>query len=399
MKVLVFAHRLELGGTQTNAVELAATLRDLHGLDVVLFATPGPALKLVEEKGLRFLPAPDAFRHPSIARMRSLRDAVRRERPDLLHVWDWWQCLEAYYGVHLSMGVPVLVTDMMMELTRVLPKSLPTTFGTPEIVARARAAGRRRTELLVPAVDVRLNSPEAVDSGPFRERYGIRPDEITLVTVSRLSHWLKSESLIRTVEAVRTLGRELPLRFLIVGDGMVRPRLEDLAREVNASLGRPAVTLTGGLVDPRPAYASARIVVGMGSSALRAMAFAKPVVVVGAQGFSAPLTPDTADTFYHTGLYGRGSGDPGNAGLIAAIRDLAGRPGELAARGRFSRQFVERHFSLETVGARLATYCADAVADTPRRSVAIADGLRTAAVYVRERRFWVPSRDPEPARN
>ena len=67
--------------------------------------------------------------------------------------------------------------------------------------------------------------------------------------------------------------------------------------------------------------------------------------------------------------------------------------------GRFSRQFVERHFSVETVSARLATYCADAVADVPRRSVAFADGLRTAAVYVRERRFWVPSRDPEPIRS
>jgi len=45
-------------------------------------------VKLVEEKGLRFLPAPEAHVHPSPARMRASRDAVRRERPDLLHVWD-----------------------------------------------------------------------------------------------------------------------------------------------------------------------------------------------------------------------------------------------------------------------------------------------------------------------
>jgi glycosyltransferase involved in cell wall biosynthesis len=356
-------------------------------------------MKLVEEKGLRLHAAPDAAFHPSVARMSALRDAVRRERPDLLHVWDWWQCLEAYYAVYLPMRVPMVVTDMMMELTRVLPRTLPTTFGTPEIVDQARAAGRRRAELLMPAVDVELNSPGAADPQPFRERHGIRRGEITLVTVSRLSEWLKSESLLRTVDAVRTLGRDLPLRFVIVGDGMVRPRLERLANEVNAELGRPAVVLAGALVDPRPAYAAADIVVGMGSSALRGMAFGKPVVIVGGQGFSAPLTPATADTFYYTGIYGRGDDSPGNARLVADIRGLAERSDQLTALGDFSRQFVVRHFSLETVGARLAEYCADAVADVPARHVAVADGLRTAAVYLRERRFWVPSRDPVPSQS
>jgi glycosyltransferase involved in cell wall biosynthesis len=154
MKILVFAHRLEVGGTQVNAIELAAALRDLHSYEVVLFATPGPNVKLVEEKGLRFLPAPDARFHPSLRRMIALREAVQRERPDLIHVWDWWQCLEAYYAVHLPMRIPMVVTDMMMGVTRVLPKALPTTFGTPELVDLAKAKGRRCVELLVPSVDV-----------------------------------------------------------------------------------------------------------------------------------------------------------------------------------------------------------------------------------------------------
>ena len=80
-----------------------------------------------------------------------------------MHVWDWWQCLDAYYAVHLMMRVPMVVTDMMMSLTGVLPKDLPTTFGTPELVERARAAGRRRVELIIPPVDVAANAPGAVD--------------------------------------------------------------------------------------------------------------------------------------------------------------------------------------------------------------------------------------------
>lgn len=399
MKLLVCAHRLEIGGTQTNAIELAAALRDRHGYDVVLFATPGPLRQRVEELGLRLLPAPDAAVHPSPARIRALRAAVRQERPDLLHAWDWWQCLDAYYGIHLPLRVPLLVTDMMMDLTRLLPKAVPTTFGIPVLVEQARAAGRRWVELLLPPVAVDHNAPGAVAvaADAFRQRYALKADDITLVTVSRLSHWMKADSLHRSLAAVRCLGRELPLRLLIVGDGLARAELARQAQQINAELGRAAVTLTGMLVDPRPAYAAADIVIGMGGSALRAMAFGKPVIVVGEQGFALPFDASTAATFYYQGLYGRGDGDPANASLQSAIRTLASQPGQHPALGQYARQFVLRHYALETVSARLAGFCERAVNETIPWPVAALDGLRTAGVYLRERRFLTRSRDPVPA--
>ena len=396
MKILVYAHRLEVGGTQLNAIELAAALRDLHGFEVVMFAQPGPMVRLIEEKSLRFLPAPDARFHPSPARMRALRDAVRREKPDLVHTWDWWQCLDAYCAVYLPMRIPMVVSDMMMDLTRVLPKRLPTTFGVPELVVRAKAANRHRVELIVPPVDVHYNAPGVVDPQPFRERYGIEKGDITLVTVSRLAEWMKAESLIRTVDAIRKLGRDLPLRFLIVGDGAARVKLERLANETNADLGRSAVVFTGALLDPRPAYAAADIVVGMGGSALRGMAFGKAVIIVGERGFSTPFTPESAGTFYYKGIYGIGNDNPSNARLVTDIRELIECPGRLSALGEFSRQFVVRYFSLETVSTRFAELCRKVVAETPSFRLATADGLRTAAVYLRERRFLTPSRDRVP---
>src|SRR5262249_35198654 len=98
-----------------------------------MFATPGPMVRLAEQKLLPYTPSPYASANPPPSLIRALCNAVKRERPDLLHVWDWWQCLDAYYAVYISMRVPMLVSDMMMSLTRVLPKTLPTTFGTPEI--------------------------------------------------------------------------------------------------------------------------------------------------------------------------------------------------------------------------------------------------------------------------
>ena len=393
MKILVFGHWLEVGGTQVNAIELSAALRDAHGHDVVYFATPGPMLALVEEKGLRFVPAPAADFHPSPARMRVLRDVLRRERPDLIHVWDWWQCLDAYYVAHLLMRVPMVVTDMSMSLSRLLPKAVPTSFGTPELRDLAKARGHRRAEVVLPPVDVKQNAPGAVDPRPFRQRYGVEDGDILLVTVCRLSTWMKAESLRRTVEAVRTLGRELPLRFVIVGDGNARLELQQLADSANNELGRPAVVLAGALLDPRPAYAAADIVVGMGGSALRGMAFGKPVIIVGEQGFSAPLSPQTAESFHYKGMYGIGDGAPANARLASDIRSLAERPRDLAALGEFSRQFVRKHFELETVSAGLDAFLRAAAEERPQLRVAAADGLRTAAVWLKERRF-IPGARP-----
>lgn len=393
MKILVYAHRLEVGGTQTNAIELAAALRDMHGFDVIFFAQPGPMVGLVEEKRLRFLPAPDARFHPSPARMRALREVVHREKPDLLHVWDWWQCLDAYYAVHLPMRIPMVVSDMMMDLTRILPKSLPTTFGVPELVDRARAAARRHVELIMPPVDVHYNAPDAVDPQPFRERYGIEPGDITMVTVSRLADWMKAESLIRTIDVIGVLGGGLPLRLMIVGDGTARAKLEQLAEVTNAKLGRSAVVLTGAMLDPRPAYAAADIVVGMGGSALRGMAFAKAIVIVGEQGFCSLLTPETAESFYYRGIYGCGDGRPSNEHFISIIRELAENPDHLNELGEFARRFVVQHYSLERIGARLAEFCRQSAAQVSPFQVVAADGLRTAAVYMRERRFLTPSRD------
>lgn len=396
MKIVTFAHRLEIGGTQVNAIDLAAALRDLHGCDVVLFATPGPLTHVVQAKNLRFVPAPDAYVHPSPARMRALRALVRAERPDVIHAWDWWQCLDAYYSVYLPWRVPLVTTDMMSTLAHVLPKQVPTAFGTPEMVDAARAAGRHHVHLLLPPVDVRANAPEAVDAGAFRQQHGLDDGLLNIVTVSRLATWMKSESLIRTIEAIRTLGREAPVRFVIVGEGAARGRLEELAQQANAELGRRAVLLTGALLDPRPAYAAADIVVGMGSSALRGMAFSKPVIVVGEAGFSAPFNADTAPGFLYTGMYGTGNGGADNSLLTQQLKDMVTGSDRRVALGLFGRRFVEEHFALEVVSKSLLNLLQCARAEGVPLAKSLLDAVRTSAVYMRERRFLCPSRDKTP---
>lgn len=396
MKILVHTHQLIMSGTVINAIELAAALRNRHGHDVVLFGSPGPLSKLVEQHRLRYIPAPAARFHPTPALIRELRNVVRLEQPDLIHAWDWWQCIDAYCAAHVPMGMPLLVTDMTMVVTRVLPKTLPTTFGTPELVDRARATGRQRVDYLPPPVDTVLNAPTVSGGAAFRAALGITEDQTVLVTVSRLASSLKGDSLLRTVSAMREIGRSAGVVLVLVGDGLLRPRLEALARKVNTELGRTAVIFAGELLDPRPAYAGADIVVGMGSSALRGMAFAKPVIVVGDDGFASQFNPETADWFLYRGMYGVGVGRPSAADLTQALGTLLQRPDQRARLGIFSRDFVDRHFSLEATSQRLHSLVLSAVDHRSPLHVTAIDMVRTASVFIRERRFLTPSCDSSP---
>ena len=374
MKVLVFAHHLELGGTQTNAIELAAAVRDHHGHEVTLFASPGPASALAGPRNLRYVEAPTVRRHPSIAMVRALREVVRREQPDLIHVWDWPQALDAYYGVSLWGSPPMLTTCMSMVVPRFFPSSTLTTFGTPELVEEGRRRTRAPAVLLEPPVDTVFNAMEAVDAGAFRQQYDLTDGPLNIVVVSRLVGELKGEGLVRAIDAVDTVAERHDVRLTIVGEGTSAEVLAEQAARVNARHKRPVVVMTGGLVDPRPAYAAADLVLGMGSSALRAMAFGKPLIILGQRGFSEIFDAATAPGFLYRGMYGLGDGNLDSAPLADQIEQLVTNPARRAEMGLFGLDLVHARYALDRTADQLETYYRAAA----ERRVAGWDELRSA---------------------
>jgi glycosyltransferase involved in cell wall biosynthesis len=236
--------------------------------------------------------------------------------------------------------------------------------------------------MIPPPVNIHTNAPGAVNPQAFREQFGLTDDLLTIATVSRLTRWMKGESLIRTIEVVRSIGRSAPIRFVIVGEGDAQSEIQLLADKTNAELGRTAVLLTGPMVDPRAAYAAADVVVGMGASALRGMAFGKPVIIVGENGFCAPFNLETASDFYYRGIYGLGDGDAGNRRLARIMADLIGRQEDFAALGEFSRRFVVEHFAVETIADRLDRFMRATLESRAGFHLAAADGVRTAALLV-----------------
>jgi hypothetical protein len=129
-----------------------------------------------------------------------------------------------------------------------------------------------------------------------------------LTIIGRLARELKQEGLLSVCDAVGSLAADgVRLQVAIVGDGPVRPLVEEAAAAANARAGRRVVALAGQLADPRPAYAAADVILGMGGSAVRGLAFGKPLIVQGERGFWELLTPDSAAKFLRQGWYGLGT--------------------------------------------------------------------------------------------
>lgn len=351
MKVLVNTEFLELGGSIVTAVELAAAVRDLHGVDVVMFARNGPARRLLEDRGLPLVAA-EHHGGSELSFVRSLRAACATERPDLVHAWDRRAIHAAFYGAQVSYGIPVLGSVTEMLVPSFLPRGLAITYVTEEI--RRRDVGRELVMVQDPPVNARSDAPGVVDPAGFLSSAGLDAGAVHLVIVSRLAVQMKLESTLHAIDAVRRVGAEHALDLTIVGDGPARAQVEAAATEANAALGRTAVRLVGAMVDPRPAYAAADVVIGMGTSVVRGMCFAKPVVVVGELGYAEILDQRSAPRIARSGFYGFGSGsDIGGRHLAGLLVEMLQRRGEWEEMGRLGRQLAETTFDTPIVASRL----------------------------------------------
>lgn len=401
MKVLVYPHDLGMGGSQLNAIELAARVRDL-GVETMIFGQQGALSERISQLGVDFIESPDPGRRPSATTAALLRRIVRERRIDVLHGYEWppsLECFAASWGLKQTATVS---TVMSMAVPQFIPTSVPLIVGTEQIAEAERIAGRQVVHVIEPPVDLQHNvasSPRA--AAEFRQSWDIRPESRLVVCVTRLANELKLEGLISAIAAVSGPLADLPIQLLIVGDGPAREAISAAAQDANRRAGSHRVILTGELRDPRTAYTAADVVVGMGGSALRALAFAKPLVVQGEKGFFTLLTPDSVPQFLWQGWYGVGADTAaGVERFNLAIR--AASPAEDRKRlGLFGRRLVEQRFSLDAAAEAQVRVYEHALRQRPKAAEtgksALVSGVRFADYYVKRKvNRWgrtSPSRD------
>jgi glycosyltransferase involved in cell wall biosynthesis len=360
MRLLVAPHLMEIGGSQLNAVELAAQAARA-GHEVVVFGPDGELAPRVRDLGLEHVRAPVEGSWPSRRNAARLVELVRERRIDLVHGYEWGPALDLAYGPHLLLGTPLVVTVLSMDVPHFLPRHVPLVVGTRELVASSTAR-YPRVQLIEPPIDTDANAPTA-DRAAARHGFGVADDDVLLAVVCRLTSDLdKLAGVLEAISATETLAARYRVRLLVAGDGPGLPQVRAAAEAVNARTGRPTVVVTGALLDPRPAYDAADVVLGMGSSALKGLAFARPLVVQGTSGFWETLTPVTAATFLEQGWFGAGDGD-GVPTLIDRLEPLLADPALRVDLGSFGRRLVTERFSLTGAAAVLDDLYRVALAD------------------------------------
>jgi len=356
VKILVYPHLMEIGGSQLNAIELAGRVSQ-RGHDVVLFGPDGALVSVVDKLGLEYIRSPREHAWPSARNIARLRQIVRERDIDVVHGYEWGPSVELAFGAQLLAGVPIVTTVMSMSVPTFLPRRSSIVVGTAEL-ERQQKVLRSRVHLMEPPIDTVQNA--ASDNREARKRFGFEGSDVVAAIVCRLTTDLdKLQGTLTAITAFGRLAAEASVRLLVVGDGPGFSEVCALAAAVNAQNAREVVVVTGEMIDPSDAYNAADVVLGMGSSAMKGMAFARPLIVQGTNGYWRLLDESSLPTFLDQGWFGANGG--GADDLIPIMGSLLACPERRSELGALGRDLVIDRFSLDAAANHLIDIYGEAV--------------------------------------
>jgi len=271
MKVIHVITRLILGGAQENTLFTVEGLNEKKDYEVALVSGPalGPEGSLIERakrKGINLVVVNSLRREISpgldILAFRRLFKYFKREKPTIVHTHSSKAGVLGRLAARLAKVPVILHTIHGMPFHRYqgrLPNSLFILAErfcagfTDKIVTVAQAMTDQalEAEIAPPEKFVKILSGMEVEkflaaSGrdEVRRDFGIKDDEFVIGTIARLFHLKGHEYMMEA--APKVLERFPKVKFLFVGDGILREQLELLADD----LGIRDHFVFAGLTDP-----------------------------------------------------------------------------------------------------------------------------------------------------
>jgi len=273
------------GGGEISLFELIKNLDSSKFDSVVVFSQKGNFYSQIADLGIiaRVVRMP-SLKGPGLLSLpfsgRQLLAVIREHDTDVIHANSSRSMIYAGLVGRLA-RVPVIWHVRVMDLDPILDPVLAM-LSTRIIVNSAAVAERfddsKKVSVIHNGVDLKKFNPD-VDGESIRGELSIHEKEKVVTIVGRLDEWKGHRFFL---EAARDVLAQLQMvRFLVVGDGVLRNELETLSEE----LGKAKEVIFCGHRDDIPQILSASNVVvssslseGFGRVIVEAMAMAKPVV-------------------------------------------------------------------------------------------------------------------------
>ena len=374
MRIVHVITRLILGGAQENTLLTVDGLHHDHGDDVTLITGPaegpeGDLFARAEARGLKVEVMPELVRavRPAtdLQAYLELRRSLRRLKPDVVHTHSskagivgraaaWDERVPAV--VHTIHGLPFGPSEspwknrLYVALERWAARRCHAIVSVCDAMTeQALLAGVGRPEQYSTVysgmdVDAFLNPPRP--RAEVRLELGLKDDEVAFATVARLFERKGHDDILQAAPAV--LESNPKVRFVFIGDGVLRDRLEADARSLGVG---HAVHFTG-LVPPDaiPSLLGAVDAVvhpslreGLARVLPQALLVGRPAISYDVDGAKEVVTPSTGILLPPRDI----------EGLTAAILQLAADPTLRESMGRAGRSRFADQFRHETMTRQL----------------------------------------------
>lgn len=356
-KVLMALMGMEIGGTETHALELCKSLKSM-GVDVYVASNGGAYVKELTDFGITHFEVPMHNKniYNLLLSYYELKRIIKEKDIKLVHAHAR---IPAFLCgmLHKRMGFRFVTTCHGVYSTE-LPFKALTNWGEKSLVVSEDikrylmdnySVDEKDIIVTINGIDTEKFSPDT-DYSSIMKEFNMDTAKKKIVYISRLDkgNCIVAHKLLECAEEVYSLHKKLEI--FIVGNGTDYSEIRQKAADINKRLNRKLIHMAGARTDVNKFVAGADIVIALSRAALEAMAAEKPVILAGNPGYIGIFDKHKMDIAVETNFCCRGCESVQAETLRQDLIKLLHMPNDkIKELGEFGRSVVKEHYSVRTM--------------------------------------------------